>query len=135
MGSGDEGGGKRNALGDMLHKAIQDVGPREGGLKAEEVDALSQLFMMAFVPTGQENPRVLLSQMSDDFVNHVVSRLEEAKKNPIVGQIGQFFLIEWCYRNGHLNGDWMWKWEGIKRGDLHYNPRIPLSMLQLPKQV
>jgi hypothetical protein len=118
----------------MLHSAIQEVGPKGGGLEASEMEALSQLLMMAFVPTGQENPRELLSRMSDGFVNHVVSRLDEAKKNPVVGQISQFFLIEWCYRNGHLNGDWMWKWEGAKKGDLHYNPRVPLSMIPLPTQ-
>ena len=134
MSKPDEGGGKRNALGEMLHKAIQEVGPQDGGLGAEEVDALSQLLMMTFVPTGQENPRDLLSRMSDDFVNHVVSRLEKAKENPVVAQISQFFLIEWCYRNGHLNGDWIWEWEGVKKGDLHYNPRVPLSMISLPKQ-
>jgi hypothetical protein len=131
MMSGDEG--SRNALGAMLHRVIEEVGPREGGLDPGEADALSQLLMMAFVPTGKEDPRDLLSRMSDGFVDHVVSRLDEVR-NPVVGQISQFFLIEWCYRNGYLNGDWIWKWEGPKRGDLHYNPRVPLSMVPLPKQ-
>lgn len=132
MDDGDGGGLERSVLGQALSSALTEIGPKGSSPGGQEMDALKQLFMMAFVPTGKEDPRAILSGMSDGLIEHVTSRLEEAKKNPVVAQIGQFFLIEWCYRNGYLNGDWIWSWSGTKKGQLHYDPRIPLNMVPLP---
>ena len=124
---------QKSALGNMLRSAVRELGDGGNGLDDVETEAVAQLCMMAFIPTGEEDPRELLRQMSDRLVDHVVTQLEKVKGHPVVGKICQFFLIEWCYRNGHLNGDWIWQWDGPGQGKLHYDPKVPLSMIALPQ--
>lgn len=133
--SGDQGGGAgRGEITKALNDAVADIRPKNSEMESGEMEALTKLFMMAALPTGEENPRALLALMSDKLVEHIAARLEEAKKNQMVAQVCQFFLIEWCYRNGYLNGDWIWNWSGARQGQLHYDPRIPLSTVPLPKK-
>lgn len=134
MSDGDGGGVEQGALTRALTSAVEDLRPKNSKMGEGEMEALMKLFTMAFVPTGEEDPRALLAKMSDGLVEHIAARLEETRKNPVVAQICQFFLIEWCYRNGYLNGDWIWSWSGIKQGQLHYEPRIPLSTVPLPRK-
>lgn len=97
-----------------------------------EVDALTSICMMGVTVEGTENPRELMREVTDPLLDHIVRNREQVRKNPVIGKIHQFFLIEWCYRNGHLRGDWVWRWSGPKEGQLHYSPRTPLEKVSFP---
>ncbi len=102
-------------------------------LRKEEGEALASLCMMPVHRTGDENPREMLRCLSDPLLEHLVKNVESMKSNPALGRVGQFFVIEWCFRNDHLTEDWKWEWETKDRGKLNYSPRIPLEMVPLPR--
>jgi hypothetical protein len=121
-----------DAFVSILRNTIKGIIPKDSPVPADEVDALARLCTMSVVPSGEEDPKKLMRLVSDPIINHLVSRLEEFEANPILKNISQFFLIEWCYRNGHLNGDWVWNWEGQNGGHVSYDPKVPLEEIELP---
>lgn len=141
MGSQMSGGEtvKGHGAGVALHGVVKRVlvesikGMTEGTeVSDREVDALTRICMMGVTVDGTENPRELMRDVTDPLLDHVVRNRDQVRKNPVIGKIQPFFLIEWCYRNGHLKGDWVWRWDGPKEGQLHYNPRTPLEKVSFP---
>lgn len=116
----------------ILKSMITKLTPKN--TSSPEVDALMQICVMGILPTGDENPKELMRTLSDPMLDHLISNLNMIQKNPITGKIGQFFLIEWCYRNDHLNEDWRWDWDSSNEGHMSFDPKIPLDQVVLPKQ-
>lgn len=130
------GAGSLGALHDVVRNMLRESVKRFAGdgphVPESEVDSLAQLCMMGVSVTGTENPREFLRGVSDRLLEYIVQNREEIKKNPVIGKVHQFFLIEWCYRNGHLDGDWAWKWKNPKEGNLFYKPKVPLEKVRFP---
>jgi hypothetical protein len=122
----------RDSVVQILRNTIKEVIPNDGPVPPKEIDALSQLCMMSMIPTGEEDPKTLMRSISDPLVNHLIFKFDEIQKDPVLGKIAQFFLIEWCHRNDHLNGDWAWKWDGPNEGHVSYNSKTPLEDVVLP---
>jgi hypothetical protein len=123
----------KTTIDQVLRKALQEAFPSDGSETARrDMDIVAQLCIMGMVPTGEEDPKQLVSRLSDTMVRNVVSRMSEIQKNPVVGRVCQLFLIEWCQREGYLNGDWAWEWDSSTEGHVSYNPKIPLSSVPLP---
>jgi len=124
----------QNSIINVLKAMIAKLVPKDTTLPDVEVDALMQICVMGMMPIGDEEPRELMRRLSDNMLDHLISHLNIIKQNPIIGKIGQFFLIEWCYRNDHLNGDWRWDWDNPNEGHVSFDPKIPLDQIVLPKQ-
>lgn len=126
----------QNTIMNVLKTMITKLIPKNNNGKVSdvEIDALMQICVMGLIPTGDEEPRELMRRLSDDVLDHLISHLQAIKKNPIIGKVGQFFLIEWCYRNEYLNGDWKWQWDSPNEGHVSLDPKIPLDQVVLPKQ-
>ena len=122
----------REVIRGMLRSSVRKFAGEGDPVPEAEVDSLTQLCMMGVSVTGTENPREFLRAVSDRLLDYIVQNREEIKKNPVIGKIHQFFLIEWCYRNGHLDGDWAWKWKSPSEGDLFYKPKVPLERVRFP---
>lgn len=127
--------GGDNSLQDLVKKilveSIQSLSP-QAQISKNEMDALTGICMMGVAVNGTEDPRTLMRDVTDLLLEHIVKNRDGIKKNQILGKIHQLFLIEWCYRNGHLKGDWAWRWEGPKEGKLFYKPRTPLEKVKFP---
>jgi len=116
----------------IIKYAIQSILPNTTDSK--DADLVTRLCIMAAVPTGEEDPHEILRLMSDDVVFKFTSNLEEIQKNPISAPIAQFFFMEWCWRNDHLNADWRWIWDSTNEGHLSYSSKKPLEeLLQVSK--
>jgi hypothetical protein len=111
----------------MIKYAIHSVLPQTANSK--DADLVVRLCIMAAVPTGEENPRDLLREMSDSIVNAFVSNMETIQKNPVSAPVSQFFFLEWCWRNDHFNADWKWEWDASNEGHVSYNPKEPIEKL------
>jgi hypothetical protein len=109
------------AIGNFLPKTAE----------SHDADLVARLCVMAAVPTGEENPHDLLRSMSDDVIFSFVSNLEIAQKNPVSAPVIQFFFMEWCWRQGHLNADWKWEWDAMNEGHVSYSSKEPLENLFL----
>lgn len=124
----------RDSIIQVLRNTIKNIIPEDSPIPSEEIDALSQLCMMSMVPTGEEDPKALMRAVSDPVLQHFITKFKEFRSNPVIGKIAQFFLIEWCYRNDHLNGDWAWKWDNLNEGKVSYDSKIPLGEIPLPTE-
>lgn len=124
----------QSSLVNVIRHITKRLTPKEDKITTVEIDALSQLCIMGVMPSGEEEPRKLLSQLSDPLLDHLISHLNVMKANPITGKICQFFLVEWCYRNGYLTDDWIWQWDNPNEGHVAYNSRVPLDQIALPAQ-
>lgn len=125
----------QNSIMNVLKTMIAKLIPKNDKVADIEIDALMQICVMGLLPTGDEEPRELMRRLSDNILNHLICHLQAIQQNPIIGKIGQFFLIEWCYRNDNLNGDWKWQWDGPNEGHVSFDPKIPLDQVVLPKQL
>jgi len=125
-------GALHDVVRNMLRESVKRFAGGGSHIPESEVDSLTQLCMMGVSVTGKENPREFLRSVSDRLLEYIVQNREEIRRNPVIGKIHQFFLIEWCYRNGHLDGDWAWKWKNPKEGDLFYKPKTPLDKVKFP---
>jgi hypothetical protein len=124
----------QNSIMNVLKTMISRMVPKNNKVSDVEIDSLMQICVMGILPTGDEEPRELMRRLSDNVLDHLISHLQAIKQSPIVGKIGQFFLIEWCYRNDYLNGDWKWQWDSPNEGHVSFDPKIPLDQVVLPKQ-
>jgi len=125
----------RDSIVQILRNTIKGIVPDDSPVPVKEVDALAQLCMMSIVPTGEENPKEFLRIVSDPILKHFMVKFEEFKKSPVLGKVADFFLIEWCHRQGHLNGDWAWKWDTPSEGRVSYDAKIPLDEIKLPTEL
>lgn len=115
----------------MLVESIQNL-TSQTQVSDTEMNALTGICMMGVAVNGTEDPRTLMRDVTDPLLEHIVKNRDGIKKNPVLGKVHQLFLIEWCYRNGHLKGDWAWRWEGPKEGKLFYKPKTPLEKVKFP---
>lgn len=123
--------GTRRASRKDVALALQSLvaGPlREAGT-ASDMEAFTRLCCMSAIPDGSEDPKALLRSMSDRFIETVKVNLCHLMQNMVARQVAQFFFMEWCYRHGHLDGDWHWHWKSDCEGDLRYRERIPLRTI------
>jgi hypothetical protein len=125
----------QNSVINILKAMLTRLVPQNTKVSDVEVDSLMQICVMGMIPTGDEEPRELMRRLSDNMLDHLISHLQVIKQNPIIGKIGQFFLIEWCYRNDYLNGDWKWYWDNPNEGHVSFDPKIPLDQVVLPEQL
>ena len=115
-------------LGSMLRQAVRASLP---GLEMDEseIDCLAQLCAMSTVPTGEEDPKMLVRPLSDKIVDAIVLTAKTSITNPILVRLVKIFCIEWCFRHGHLEADWKWEWKSPQEGQLHYCATTPLSQI------
>lgn len=125
----------RSSIVQILRNTIKGIVPADSPVPIKEVDALAQLCMMSIVPTGEEDPKEFLRSISDSILEHFMVKFDEFQENPVLGKIAQFFLIEWCHRQGHLNGDWAWRWDTPSEGRVSYSAKIPLEEVELPTRL
>lgn len=104
-----------------------------GGSNADDVENLSKLCVMALVPTGEEDARDLCSKLSDQVITFVVARIRELETNPAMQNMVKLLLLEWCFRNDYLEEDWQWEWVSPSSGRAHFNGRVPLDQIPLPR--
>ena len=115
---------------ELIQLVIRGILPA-GNINAQDVDLVTRLCMMAAVPTGEENPRELLREMSNAVVSAFAVNIEKVQKNPMSAPVAQLFFMEWCFRNEYLNDDWKWEWDSESEGHVSYNPKEPLDKLLL----
>lgn len=117
---------------EVTRRLIEQLVPEGSAESPAEIEAVASLCMMGVYRTGSEDPRSTLRSISDPLLLHLVKSLRKARDNRALAKVSQFFLIEWCYRNGYLEEDWRWEWKGANEGELHYRASIPLDMVPVP---
>jgi len=122
----------RDSIIQVLRNTIKGIIPDDSPVPSKEVDALAQLCMMSVVPTGKEDPKALMRTVSDPILEHFITKFKKFSEDQVIGKVSQFFLIEWCYRSDHLEGDWAWQWDSPNEGHVSYNSKIPLEEITLP---
>ena len=118
----------REIITTALRKSLNDAFPQiDTGISEQDIEICTKIWMLGAIPTGDENPRDILGKLSDKTLAHMASK-ESAPGQP-AHMICQLSLLEWCRRNGHLNGDWNWQWENDNglRGKANFIPKIPLE--------
>lgn len=113
-----------------IRSTIRGLVPQEL-IKESELDAITAVCMMAVNPTGKEKPRKLMSEISDSLLETIVTQLPKIE-NSAFGKMGGLFIVEWCYRQGHLECDWYWKWVAPRKGKLFYQSKLPIDQIPLP---
>ena len=120
-----------SSLGRILSASISLVIPRDAsgacGATPSEVAALAQICTMGAVPSGKEDPKCLLRTLSDGVLNRVAAMFWKMAEDPVAKKVSNFFLVEWCWRHGHLHGDWTWTWDGPGEGYVRCCPKISLE--------
>lgn len=107
-----------------IHKSLSSSA--KGG---DDLSVLTKLCLMGTMSTGDESPKELLRAMSDTNIDTIAQKLRTFDGNKINEQIGHLFFIEWCYRNDHLNEDWLWEWETPSEGKIKFSAKRPLYEL------
>lgn len=97
-----------------------------------EVEAVLGLCMLGVHRTGSEDPRRMAAAVSGKLLEHLVRNVKRMRAVPAMGMAAQFLVLEWCFRNGHLEEDWRWEWEGTDGGKIHFRARIPLESIAIP---
>lgn len=108
----------------VLQKVIRGMIPKGERISPDELEAFTQLCLMSVAALGDENPRKIMERISDPLLAHMAARTDEEKKNIAVANMCQLALVEWCRRNGHLDGDWVWRWEGVSSGRASFRSKI-----------
>jgi hypothetical protein len=80
-------------------------------------------------PIGNEDPHDLVKKMSDDIINQIIERKPQLENHPMVGCICQLCDIERHYRDGHLNEDWIWKWDSSTSGHISYKTKEHMTSI------
>jgi len=124
---------RKSAVHDGVRDSIRallasTLGAEGSGVPAAEAEALTDICMMGIGVSGKENPREMARLVSDGTLDGIVGNHEAVRRNPVVGRVFQIFLVEWCYRKGHLECDWAWKWASAGEGSLFYKSGgVPLD--------
>jgi hypothetical protein len=119
-------------MSEAIRRFIQNSIPGGAKASAEEVDSVIRLCLLGVHRTGAEDPRALAKAVSDPLLEHLVKNVRKTREVPAMAKASQFFVIEWCHRNGHLEEDWKWEWEGADGGRILYRSRIPLESIAMP---
>lgn len=98
----------------------------------KEIEALTNLVSMSVGVTGKEDPHDYMRSISTPLINFLVENIEQFKDSPQMKSLTQLFLIEWCYRNGHLSEDWKWVWKDPKNGEAKFLPNKPMDSIEFP---
>lgn len=118
--------------GQIIRDSVE-ITLKSAGLVESDLDSIMKLCLMTIAPTGEEDPRRLLASMNGDMLRHLVSNREAVAANPALKGLSQFFFIEWCFREGHLEEDWIWSWEGRSGGSILFKPKVPLDQVGVPR--
>ncbi len=112
-------------VGTMLKKALLS----SMDASEEESIILAELCTMAAAPIGSEDPHSMMRSLTDQTVFAGAKKYIQIKDQPLVNRVGQFFFMEWCYRNGHLEEDWKWQWDTINEGQLLFRAKSNFNEL------
>ena len=99
-----------------------------------EMEAVTAVCMMGVYRSGTEDPRAMLRAVSDPMIEHLAKNLKKARENRSLAKVAQFFLLEWCFRNGYMEEDWRWEWVNKNEGRIVYKTNIPLEMIPVPSE-
>jgi hypothetical protein len=110
-----------------LRAALDGMLPR-GSAADSEIDAIAQICVMGMIPTGEEDPKEILGSVSDETIAKMASGIKLFGRNPVIGKVAQFFIVEWGLRNGHVE-EWRWTWDGPSEGRMSYRPSKSLNEL------
>jgi hypothetical protein len=108
-----------------IKSALTKILPKDSS-ESREVDALSQICVMGVVPNGDEDPTGMMKLISDKTLNKIASDIKSISRNPVIGRVSQFFVVEWGLRNGYIE-EWRWTWDGPTEGHMSYRPNRPLN--------
>jgi len=110
-----------------LKTAMTGMLPK-GSIPDSEIDAITQLCVMGMIPEGDEDPKQILQRVSDRTLGRVAAGIKSFAKNPVIGRVAQFFIVEWGVRAGHV-AEWRWTWDSPSEGRMSYRPSRPMSEL------
>lgn len=119
-------------MSEVAKNMISQLVPDGVEANQAEIEAITAVCMMGVYRNGTEDPRAMLRQVSDPMIEHLVRSLKKARENRSLAKVSQFFLMEWCHRNGYMEEDWRWEWEGKNEGRIVFKTRIPLEMIPIP---
>lgn len=112
---------------------LRKILPPDSNVPTEEIESIANLTSLFLYPDKNINLHELMRKFSDSLVEFIVKNRIEFKQHEMLSVILKLFIIEWCYRNGHLNEDWQWKWdETSNKGEADIDPKIPLRDIPLP---
>jgi hypothetical protein len=100
------------------------------GLNAGESENFTKLCMAFTCPTGTEDIRLLVSSLPDGLLKHMASMANNHKIPEPAKKLAKICLIEWCFRNGLLDVDWLWEWgapPNTQVGSLSFKSKISLD--------
>lgn len=114
--------------GQSMKDALRHLVTSVSGTHVEEdLDSIVKLCIMASIPTGEENPREIMRSISYDMLKVLVKQYKLLTQNPLISPVYQFFLLEFCYREGHFVQDWKWQWEDARNGNASYDSDRPIE--------
>lgn len=119
-------------MSEVTRQMISQLLEKGGPTSSEEVEAVTSVCIMGVFRNGTEDPRAQLRKVSDPLILHLVKNLSKAKESKPLAKVSQFFLMEWCFRNGYLEEDWRWEWVTPNEGKMHFKPTMPLEMIPIP---
>ena len=124
----------QNGLPSLMAEAAKSVVSQivPDGSNPKEIEAVTAVCMMGVYRSGTEDPKAMLRGVSDPLIEHLVKNLKKARENRALAKVSQFFLLEWCHRNGYLEEDWRWEWVNKNEGRLVFKTSIPLDMIPIP---
>jgi hypothetical protein len=123
MGNKRRSGGPRVSA---LRSAVRQLAP-ESTTVGQDIECVMRMCVMGACPEGDEDPKALMSTISDETVERV-ARTGSKSRDSVIGRVLHFFILEWGLRRGLLK-EWAWSWEGPEAGRVSYRPGVPLSKL------
>ena len=111
--------GDPERLTNMIRNMIRDMLPPDFKTSNQEFDALTQLLLLMPFPTGEEDPKALVRQLSDGLLKTLV---ELSAKPGTLQVFHQMFRVETMWRNQRLAEDWRWEWETENEGKIAWRP-------------
>ncbi len=119
-------------MAEVAENMIAQLVPEGTKTDPDEMKAVTAVCMMGVYRTGSEDPRAMLRAVSGPMIEHLTKNLRRARENRALAKVSQFFLIEWCFRNGYLEEDWRWEWVTRDEGRMHFRSTMPLEMIPIP---
>lgn len=108
---------------------IKLITSENGKTNPTDIAAVSRLITISL--GSGESPKNPLRSMSKDMLDSLYKNVELMSENPMVGRIAPLISIEWCYRHGHLEEDWVWS-STTEGGNLSYKSKNKLDRLLRP---
>lgn len=119
-------------MAEVAKNMIAQMVPEGEKADPAEVEAVTAICMMGVYRNGTEDPKAVLRAVSDPLIEHLVRGLKKARENRSLAKVSQFFLMEWCFRNGYMEEDWRWEWVTKDEGRIVFKMRMPLEMIPIP---